>query len=147
MNLSFACASGLSRRGCPGGDRYGAYPAGTASAPDAFAADGDFSTLQLGGAEGFDDVVGEVFGDLDEGEAVGDVDVADLAAGEAGLAGDGADEVLGADAGGAAGADVEAGHRGAAPALGAGIRRALSPPPAPPPAPGPGRGGPGRAGR
>ena len=59
-------------------------------------------------------LLGEVLGNLDQRESVGDVDVADLAAGEAGLAGDGADEVLGADARGSARADEETGHQAAA---------------------------------
>src|SRR5208337_3623769 len=57
--------------------------------------------------------LGEVFGHLHQRESIGDVDVSNLAAREAGLSRDGADKVLGADARGASRADVETGHEAA----------------------------------
>src|SRR4051812_2875809 len=60
-------------------------------------------------AQGADDLVRDLLGDLDEGEAVGDLDRADGARVDPDLVGDGADEIPGAHPGLPSGADVDPG--------------------------------------
>src|SRR5204863_325817 len=67
----------------------------------------------VAGAQRADHVIDLIVGDLDEREAVGDLDPADLARGDAGLVDDRADEVLRPDPPDAAGAHEHAGHRAA----------------------------------
>src|SRR5688572_4027241 len=73
-------------------------------------ADGDLLVAQGGALERGDDVGRLVRGYLDEREVVVDVDGADLLAAQPGLVGDGADEILGAQAVRAAHGDEEARH-------------------------------------
>src|SRR3954454_19021382 len=60
----------------------------------ALAPDGDLLALDLALAKRLDDAVSEVFGNLDKRETVGDVDVANLTAGQTGFARDRADQIL-----------------------------------------------------
>jgi hypothetical protein len=64
-----------------------------------FAADGRTAALDGACAQRGDDFVRCALGDLDEREAVGDLDRTDIAAADAGFVGDRADEVLRTDAG------------------------------------------------
>ena len=72
-----------------------------------------------------DDLVDAAVGHADDGELLGDLDRADLAADEIGLVGDGADEVAGADAGRSAERDVDEAGGAALLAGGAAIAAAL----------------------
>jgi hypothetical protein len=72
----------------------------------------DGAATDGGVAEGIDYGLGPGGRDLDEGEAVVDVDGADVFTAEAGLVGDGPYEVLGAHAVPSAYGDEEAGHAG-----------------------------------
>src|SRR4051794_33170496 len=81
----------------------------TRSASLAIAPDRDLPALELAGAQSGNHALRRRLGDLHEREPVGDLDGADLAAGDPGLAGDGADQVLGPDPGVHPGADIEPG--------------------------------------
>jgi long-chain acyl-CoA synthetase len=74
-------------------------------------ADGRLAPLDHGGAQRGDDLVRGGLGHLDEREALGDLDAADLPPGQARLAGDRADEVLRRTPGGPAEADEQPGGR------------------------------------
>src|SRR3954451_11140604 len=76
-----------------------------------FATDVDLATLDAAATERCDDVIGLSLGDLDEREALGDLDAADPIAGKAGLVRDRADEVARPDAGPAPGSDEQARRR------------------------------------
>src|SRR6185369_9650738 len=73
-------------------------------------ADDGAAALQRGAPQGVDDLVDRAVRDLDQGEAVGDLDRAHVAAGQARLAGDRADQVLRPDARRAARAHEQPGH-------------------------------------
>ncbi len=106
------------------GDRAGALPASrgqVAGAPGghgvALAADRRLPALDADLPERRDHVVRGRLGDLDEREAVGDLDRADVLAGQVRLAGDDTDEILRPDSGGTAGPHEQPrGARGARPA-------------------------------
>src|SRR6201986_176444 len=86
----------------------------------AFTANACLPALDAGLPERRDHVVGSRLGNLDEGEALGDLDRADVPAGEVRLAGDHADKVLRPDSSGTAGPHEQTGRtpgRGTATAL------------------------------
>src|SRR3954449_8984435 len=84
----------------------------------AFAADGDLLALD-GRPPKCPDRLGHArLGHLDQREPVGDLDGPDVSPAQARLAGDGADQVLRADAGAAPGADKEPRHAAARPPTG-----------------------------
>ena len=99
------------------------------------AADRRLAALDHRGPQRPDDALGGGLGHLDQRELLVDLDAADVAAAELGLARDRADEVAGPDAGVAAGADEQPRHgaagRAAAPAQALAVRRAARRPAGP----------------